>query len=75
MPKPPSVNLAAPRISVGALRPIEEFTVKELKDELLRRGNVDFSKIELWVKLSPFILLCAMGILWKAGVTLGCFLQ
>ena len=58
---------------------IQSFTTAELKDELLRRGNVDFSKIELWVKLSPFILLLGMGFVWKIkssidGASLWCLL-
>jgi hypothetical protein len=68
MPKPPSVDLATASIQLdGNIRHIEEFTVKELKDELVRRGNSDFSKWDVWIKLSPFILLLAMGVLWKAG--------
>jgi hypothetical protein len=78
MQKLPSVDLARVRIP-DDVRSIREFTVAELKDELLRRGNVDFSKIELWVKLSPFILFLAMGIAWKIkgsmdGASLWCLL-
>jgi hypothetical protein len=75
MQKLPSLDLSRVQIPLsGSNLDIQEFTVKELKDELLRRGNVDFSKWEVLVKLSPFILLLAMGILWKAGVTLECLL-
>jgi hypothetical protein len=48
-------------------RSLAEFTITELKDELIRRGCADFSKWEVLIKLSPFILLLAMGVLWKAG--------
>lgn len=83
MPQPPSLDLSRVRIPLGSApspSELESCTTKELKDELLRRGNVDFSKWEVLVKLSPFILLLAMGILWKAsqamdGTYLGCLLQ
>jgi hypothetical protein len=79
MQKLPFVDLAKASISLEP-RSIREFTVKELKDELLRRGNADFSKIELWVKLSPFILLFLMSLVWKGaqtmdGTYLACLLQ
>jgi hypothetical protein len=83
MPQTPSLNLSRVRIPLGSAptaAELESCTTKELKDELLRRGNVDFSRWEVLVKLSPFILLLSMGILWKLGQTmngtyLGCLLQ
>jgi hypothetical protein len=82
MPQPPSLDLSRVRIPLGsAPSPIEleSCTTKELKDELLRRGNVDFSKWELAVKLSPFILLFTAVLLYKLrsswdGTLLECLL-
>jgi hypothetical protein len=76
MPNVPSIDLAtAPMNLAGVSRPIEQFTVAELKDELLRRGNVDFSKWEVAIKLSPFLVLFAAVAIWKAKLTLGCLFQ
>lgn len=83
MPKPPSLDLSRIRIPLGSApspTELESCTTKELKDELLRRGCVDFSKWEVAIKLSPFFLLAAMGIIWKLGLVmngtyLGCLLQ
>jgi hypothetical protein len=67
----PSLDLASVRIPDDApARPVKEFTTKELKDELIRRGVADFSKWDVLIKLSPFILLLAMGVLWKLGQTM-----
>jgi hypothetical protein len=83
MPSPPSLDLSRVRIPLGSApspTELESCTTKELKDELLRRGNVDFSKWELAVKLSPFALLfCAvliykLSVLWD-GTLWGCLLQ
>lgn len=79
MQKLPSLDLARVQIP-GDVRSIREFTVTELKDELLRRGNVDFSKWEVAVKLSPFILLFVMVCTYKLsqvidGTYLSCLLQ
>jgi hypothetical protein len=83
MPLPPAKALFFPRARPSQppkSRPIQEFTVAELKDELLRRGNVDFSRFEVLIKLSPFLLLFAMGLIWKLsvlmdGTMLACILQ
>lgn len=75
MQKLPSVDISAHRFPSSDARPIERFTIAELKDELLRRGNVDFSKWEVAIKLSPFIVLFAAVAIWKAKLTLGCLFQ
>lgn len=80
MPNPPSVDLASARIPLGTARPITDWTITELKDELLRRGCADFSKWEVLVKLSPFIVLFAAVLIYKLslaidGTYLGCLLQ
>ena len=65
-PNLPSLDLASIRVpSEGPARLVEEFTTTERKEELIRRGCADFSKWEVIVKLSPFLLLLAMGISWK----------
>lgn len=79
MAKPPSVDIFAGKIPLSP-SPLSEFSDKELKDALIDRGCVDFSKWEVLIKLSPFILLLGMGTLWKAsqaldGTYLGCLLQ
>lgn len=68
MPNPPSLDLAKVKIPLSPAD-IQAFTTKELKDELIRRGNADFSKWDVWIKLSPFLILAAMGVLWKLGET------
>lgn len=79
MQKLPSLDLAKVKIPLDP-RDLREFTVTELKDELLRRGNVDFSRWEVLVKLSPFILLFSAVCIYKLsqaldGTYLGCLLQ
>lgn len=83
MPTLPSLDLSRVRIPLQAdtePRGIQEFTIAELKDELLRRGNVDFSKWEVIIKLSPFFLLFGAVTVYKLsqalnGTYLGCLLQ
>jgi hypothetical protein len=76
MPHVPSIELAPQPMNLsGVARPIDQYTTAELKDELLRRGNVDFSKWEVAIKLSPFLVLFAAVAIWKAKLTLGCFFQ
>ncbi len=79
----PSIDLSRVRIPLGAAptaAELESCTTKELKDELLRRGNVDFSRWEVLVKLSPAILLFVAVLIYKLGLSLdgtylGCLLQ
>ena len=76
----PSLDLSSVQIPDDPARPLAEYTVPELKDELIRRGCADFSRWEVLVKLSPFILLFAAVCIYKFGKFmdgsyLGCLLQ
>jgi hypothetical protein len=48
-------------------RPLNEYLTTDLKQELLQRGLTDFSRWELALKLSPFVLLFIAATLWKLG--------
>jgi hypothetical protein len=79
MQRLPSRDIAPPRITLEAGDPLANFTTKELKDALLERGCFDFSRWEVLVKLSPFLVIFAAVFLYKLkhlwdGTLLGCWL-
>lgn len=81
MSNPPSIDLANVQIPLTAARSaVSEFTLKELKDELTRRGCVDFSKWEVAIKMGPWLVLILAFTLLKLsetldGTLLACFLK
>jgi hypothetical protein len=65
----PSIDLASVRITDDApiARALREYTTEELKAELLRRGNVDFSKWDVAIKMGPILVVLLAIVLWKLG--------
>lgn len=75
MQRLPSLDLAEIAVPVDA-RGLRDFSTAELRTEMRRRSGVN---IDLLVKLSPFLILLAMGIAWKVktfmnGASLWCLL-
>ena len=53
----PSLDLSSVQIPDDSARPLAEYTVPELKDELIRRGCADFSKWDVAIKMGPWLVL------------------